>query len=182
MIRLNTSGDDFIRGTCHGESGILMCPRNRHFPTIWWTLYTDTYQSCTVQYPPPPPSDILLFPPLTDLHSDTLCLHEFPHPVQSRLVLSPPQRTLIVSDETSRCVWNYRSDIDVKIDTQDRDLGEDVANFTFELGEERGMEVTEVLVMFRSRQQEFLFIIRGKTRDTENKCRWVSVQWETKLI
>ena len=38
----------------------------------------DVQESYTSKDPPSPPSDILLFPPLTGLHTSTLCIQELP--------------------------------------------------------------------------------------------------------
>ena len=48
----------------------------------------------TVQDPPAPPSNILLLPPLTSLHSATTRNMELPQPGELRKVQPPSQRTL----------------------------------------------------------------------------------------
>ena len=51
-------------------------------------------ESFVVQDPPAPPSDTLLLPPLTSLHSALARNQELPQPGESRPVLPPTQRTL----------------------------------------------------------------------------------------
>ena len=58
------------------------------------TLQIYIMQWCTVQDPAAPPSDTLLLPPLTSLHSAAARNQELPQPGESRSVLPPSQRAL----------------------------------------------------------------------------------------
>ena len=51
-------------------------------------------ETYTVPDPPAPPSDTLLLSPLASLHSVSVCIQDLPQTGESRLVLSPSQRTI----------------------------------------------------------------------------------------